>query len=81
MSRVSNLDILYSIVLKFYNHPSTKMIKHKFRKITKFSKKDMKNPRLDNSSSVDIPPDIKKHYDLCFQAFTICISQSITETR
>ena len=70
-----NLDIIHSMVLKFHNHPSIKIIKNKFRKITKFSRKAIK----------DIPPDIIKQSDLCFQALMNCINQStivesITET-
>ena len=33
----NNVDIIDSIVLTFFNHPSIKMIKNKFRKITRLS--------------------------------------------
>ena len=33
----NNVDIIDSIVLTFCNHPSIKMIKNKFRKITRLS--------------------------------------------
>ena len=36
-SLANNLDVIDSIVLKLHNHPRIKMIKNKFRKITKFS--------------------------------------------
>lgn len=56
----------------------------KFRKITKFSSRqvtlvDVKKAkkRLDKSSSGDILADLIKQCDLCFQALTNCISQSI----
>ena len=66
-SLAKNLDIIHSMVLKFHNHPSIKMIKNKFRRITKFSRKVIK----------DIPPDIIKQSDLCFQTLVNCINQSI----
>ena len=37
ISLANNCDTIDSIVLKFYNHPSIKMIKNKFTKIVKFS--------------------------------------------
>ena len=62
------------------------MIKSKFAKIAKFSshqvtlvdvRKAIKNVRLDKSSSGDIPTDILRWCDLCFQALTNCNKQSI----
>ena len=63
------------------------MIKNKFTKIAKFSfhqvmlvdvRKAIKDTRLDKSSSGDIPADIPRQSDLCFQAIdTSCINQSI----
>ena len=61
------------------------MIKNKFTKIVKFSfhqaavvgVKAIKDIRLDKSSSGDIPADILRRCDLCFQALTNCINQSI----
>ena len=82
----NNRDITGSIVLKFHDHPSIKMIKNKFTKIAKFSfhqatlvevRKAIKDIRLDKSSSGAIPADILRRCDLCFQALTNCINQSI----
>ena len=62
------------------------MIKNKFTKIAKFSfhqvtlvdvRKAIKDIRLDKFSSEDIPADILRRCDLCFQALTNCINQSI----
>ena len=62
------------------------MIKNKFTKIAKFSfhqvtlvdvRKAIKDIRLDKSSSGNIPADILRQSDLCFQALTSCINQSI----
>ena len=77
-SLASNRDII--------DHPSIKMIKNKFTKIAKFSfhqvtlvdvRKAIKDIRLDKFSSEDIPADILRRCDLCFQALTNCINQSI----
>ena len=62
------------------------MIKNKFRKITKFSfqqvtlvdvRKTIKDIRMQKSSGGNIPADILNQCDLCFQALTNCINQSI----
>ena len=85
-SLANNRDIIDSIVLKFHDHPSIKMIKNKFIKIAKFFfhqvklvdvRKAIKDIRLDKSSSGDISADILRRCDLCFQALTNCINQSV----
>ena len=62
------------------------MIKNTFTKIAKFSfhqvtslnvRKTIKDIRLDKSSNGDIPADILRRCDLCFQFLTNCINQSI----
>ena len=67
-------------IIKLYSR------KEKFRKIAKISfqhvtlvdvRKAIKDIRLDKSSSADVPADILKQCDLCFQALTNCINQSI----
>ena len=82
---MSKLIIVKSIVLKFHNHPSIKMIKNKFRKTAPFSfqqvtlinvRKPIKDTRLGKSSSRDVPADILKQCNLCFQALISCINQS-----
>ena len=74
-SLVNNRDTIDNIVLKFHDHPSIKMIENKFTKIAKFSfhqvtlldvRKAIKDIRLDESSSGDIPADILRPCDLCF---------------
>ena len=89
-SLANNSDIIDSIVLKFNDHRSIKMIKNKFTKIAKFSlhqvilvdvREAIKDIRLDKSSSGDIPADILRRCDLCFQTLTNCINQSIVSGR
>ena len=62
------------------------MIKNTFTKIAKFSfhqvtslnvRKTIKDIRLDKSSNGDIPADILRRCDLCFQFLTNCINQPI----
>ena len=62
-SFANNCDATDSIVLKFHNQPSIKMIKNKFRKIAKFSfqqvtlvdvRRAIKRVRLDRSLTGDI---------------------------
>ena len=85
-SLANNRDIVDSIVLQFYNHSSIKTIKIKFWNIAKFSfqqvmlvndRKATKDTRFDKSWSGDIPVDILKQGDLCFQALANYINQSI----
>ena len=66
------------------------MIKNKFTKIAEFSfhqvtlvdvTKAIKDIRLDKSSSGDIPADILRRFDLCLQALTNCINQSIVSRK
>ena len=82
----TSVILIDSIVLKFHDHPRIKMIKNKFTKIAKFSfrqvtlvdvGKAIKDIRLDKSSSGNIPAHILRRCDLCFQALTTCINQSI----
>ena len=40
-------------------------------------RKAIRDIRLDEFSSADIPADILKQYDLCFQALKNCINQSL----
>ena len=45
-------------------------------------RKAIKDIRLDNKSSTgDIPADILRRYDLCFQALANCINQSIVSRK
>ena len=62
-SLTNNCDVIDSIVLKFHNHPSIKMIKNKFRRIAKFSfqqvtlvdvRRAIKHIRLDKSLTGNI---------------------------
>ena len=73
-------NIIDSIVLKFHDHPSFKMIKNKFSfhqvKLVDV-RKSIKDIKLGKSSSGDIPADILRRCDLCFQALTNYIDQSI----
>ena len=78
------------MVLKLHDHPSIKIIKNKFTKIAKSSfhqvtlvdvRKAIKDTRLDKSSSVDIPAGILRPCDLCFQALTNFINQSIVSRK
>ena len=77
------------LTLSFWTSMTTlisKWLKNKFTKIAKFSfrqvtlvdvGKAIKDIRLDKSSSGDIPADILRRCNLCFQALTNCINQSI----
>ena len=76
-SLANNGDITDSIVLQFHDHASIKMIKNKFTKIAKFAfhqvtlvlvRKAINDIRLDKSSSGDIPADILRCCDLCYQS-------------
>lgn len=86
----NNLEIIDSIVRKFHNQTSIKMIKNKLIRFTKFSFqqvisvdgwKAIKDKRLDKSLSRDITADIIKQGALCLQELINCINQSIARRK